>query len=247
MKLSIYHYGSKTYFNLPEPTLMHKETVLKYHHFKDQDIDASLIKKIKEDNAYYFLLDQALKKLSLKPYTKKALKDKLEGSKILKDQVIFECENLGYLNDERFLEIIIEDFKHSTMSLGAFKTKMKQKGFSQELLETKLKSVDIDEKGRCLEEAKKVLKSFKPLPWLKVKEKLTQTLIRKGYHYSDINSVTDQIETTYEVDEKALLEKELTKEKNLKDSHKLFQKYLRKGYLSDTIQAVLKGRSYERD
>lgn len=247
MKLAIYHYGSKTYFNLPEPTLMHKETVIKYHHLKDQAIDEVMIKKIKEDNQYFQILDKALKKLSLKPYTKKALKDKLEGPHHVIDQVVFECEKLGYINDLKLIEIYIDDFKNSTLSLKNFKEKMMKKGFSKMLLEETLSHVEIDQIDRAKLEAKKALKSYKALPYLKIKEKLTHHLIRKGYDYQDTERVIKNVLDDYEIDETTLLKKELIKEKTNQDIQKLTKKYLQKGYRYETIKDVLKGRFDERD
>lgn len=247
MKLAVYQYGSKTYFNLPEPTLMHKETVLKYRHLKGQEITEKELKAIKNDNLYYHIFDQALKKLSFKPYTKKKLKEALKGEAHIIDQVLHECETLGYINDASLLEIYIDDFKHLDMSKRAFENKMIEKGFSKTLLQESLFSLDIDEVSRAHNEALKVVKTYKLLPWLKVKEKLTQFLVRKGYNYSDIDLVLKEIKKDFEVDEETLLRKELKKEKNIKDIQKLRMKYLRKGYHASTIQTVLKEGFHERD
>lgn len=247
MKLAVYHYGSKTYFNLPDPTLMHKETVLKYAHLKDQDIDDAMLKKIKDDNHFYQIYDSALKKLSRMPYTKKKLKEKLDGPSHIIDQVLFECEKYGYINDAKLCEMYIEDFKNGSGSIKHFKDKMYQKGFSNALIETMIAPLEVDEISRGILEAKKALNTYKKVPYLKIKEKLTHHLIRKGYPYEDLDTILKNVLSDLKVDEHTLLETALKKEKNVSDLQKLIRKYRQKGYRYETIKTVLKGRFDERD
>lgn len=128
-------------------------------------------------------------------YTSKSLKsskeviDYLYKHKIspdLHEEIISRLKDLGLLDDERYLEIYLEEkFNYSSDGSIKIKNKLYQKGF---------KSTDVDPhlhkfKEIEFENLKKLIENRRNSRKKEVKNKLIRFLLSKGYEYSMISEV----------------------------------------------------------
>jgi len=247
MKLKVVEKGKKTMMEVgDEVFLCHPETLIKYHRYLNQTIDEKTLKALKADNLYFQTFSSALKKLSYKAYSKKALEEALKDAPaMVVQQVITELVNLGYLDDQKLLKQYAEDFFFQAYALKSYQIKLMQKGFFKKDIEKAFEDVDVNEKTRCADILSKKADLFQKEPLQKQKEKLKRYGLSLGYSYDVIDAAIAQIKFN-RPDEKELLKKELKKypkPENYQDKEKLKAKLFRRGYSLDDIDQALKEES----
>jgi len=245
MKLHYTQSGKKHYYTYHERIEVHKETRIRYARYENQHIDEKTWAKLVQDNAYYFLLDKALYKLTFKAHTEKSLFDALEGDVILKKQVIEELKKLGYIDDAHLLELYIRDYEFERKSLRAYQEKLLKKGFKKAMLDERFEKIEDDQDARLQKALETKAASLKPDTWVKTKERLMRYAVSLGYDYATIQRCIEPFKDTFDIDPKPLLQKELKKLK--KDTklteQKLIDRLRRKGFSYDLIKATMKEES----
>ena len=244
MKMTVSEKGKKTYIKVnDESFISHPETLIKYHRYINQEIDLKTLNALKADNLYFHTFSKALKKLSYKAYSQKALEEALKDAPIhIVKQVITELKSLGYLDDLKLLKQYREDFFYQAYALKSYQIKLIQKGFIKQDIEKAFETIDVNEKERCLEILNKKVSLFSKEPLQKQKEKLKRYGLSLGYSYDVIDGVlsTMTFSTPNEID---LLEKELKKypkPKDYQEKEKLKAKLFRRGYQLSDIEKALK-------
>ena len=237
--------GKKHFYTRNERIEVHKETRIRYGHLENQSIDDATWKKLIQDNAYYFLLDKALYKLTFKAHTEQSLFDALEGDDILRRQVLDELKKLGYINDERLLEMFIREYEFEKRSLRAYQEKLQKKGFKKTLLDKAFAGIEDDQEARLKTALDKKAQTLKADTWMKTKERLMRYAVSLGYPYSIIQSAIAPFEKAFDVDPKPLLKKELSRlKKDPKlEPQKIIERLRRKGFSYDLIKQVMKEES----
>ena len=134
----------------------------------------------------------ALRRLSLKAHHITELKKNLETrlvSPSATQQVITECQRLGYLNDQEWLESFVRGNLAKNLGPHAILRKLRARGFSYEMAAQVLQSLDNAEsqKDRVLHLLNTRFRS-KDLSDYHTKEKVFASLIRKGFPLSEIHS-----------------------------------------------------------
>lgn len=138
----------------------------------------------------------AVKYIMYKPRTQYEIRNKLlklEYDEELIEEVINELLLLEYLNDNLYAEKFIKNSQNvKPMSKNMIKYKLKEKGISDDIIQSALREIDIDEielarnlflkktKGKSLDE--------------KELNKVKGYLARKGFSLSIINKVTKMID-----------------------------------------------------
>lgn len=131
-----------------------------------------------------------LKRLSMKPYLtaelEKRMEERLVSSETIQ-RVITECQRLGYLNDQEWLDSFVR--RHLARNLGpmAILMKLRAKGISQTIAQQLLDKFDHGE-GRK-ERIHHLLATryrSRDLSDFHTREKVIASLIRKGFSFSDI-------------------------------------------------------------
>ncbi len=243
MKLTVVEKGKKVYATIgDESILLHPEILITFHRHLNQTIDAKTFEKLKTDNLYYHTLSTALKKLSFKAYSKKALEEKLDAPEAIKTQVMHELKRLGYLDDQKLLKQYVEDFFYQPYAKKMFIFKLIEKGFKKADIEAAFESVEIDEITMCVEALSKKQRIYQKDPLNKQKEKLKRHALSLGYSFSVIETAISRL--TFEAkSEKEMLKAELKKHKiptTKEEKEKLKAKLFRRGFRLDDINQALK-------
>lgn len=149
---------------------------------------------------YYNL---TLRFLSFRPRSKKEVSDYLKRKKadpLLINKIINKLEEYNFINDEEFAKWWIEQrtvFKPRSSRL--IKMELRQKGISNEIIESEIFSSEAGLIFNEIERAKKIVESkiykYKGLPRQEIFRKLGGLLVRRGFSYDVIKQSIDEILT----------------------------------------------------
>ena len=150
------------------------------------------ILKAKEEEGLFF--KQALLYVSKALKTSKEVRDYLYKKKVspeLQDEIIEKLLDLKLLDDERYLEMYLEEkFNYSTDGSIKIKHKLYQKGFQSKDVDPllpKYQDLEISNLKKLVSDRKKSRKN-------EDKQKLIRYLMSKGYEYSMISEVVKEEE-----------------------------------------------------
>lgn len=133
--------------------------------------------------------------LSRRDHSVKELRDKLLRTvdEASADKAIDKMLELGYLDDERYAGILLNHLvNEKRMSKSFIKQEMYKRGLSADIIAYTLEDAEIDNSSNC---AELILTKYKnKLNIEGGKEKVTASLMRKGFSYYDIKSAFDMIE-----------------------------------------------------
>lgn len=133
--------------------------------------------------------------LSRRDHSVKELRDKLLRTvdEASADKAIDKMLELGYLDDERYAGILLNHLvNEKRMSKSFIKQEMYKRGLSADIIAYTLEGAEIDNSSNC---AELILTKYKnKLNIEGGKEKVTASLMRKGFSYYDIKSAFDMIE-----------------------------------------------------
>ncbi|HRD54981.1 MAG TPA: regulatory protein RecX [Parachlamydiaceae bacterium] len=130
------------------------------------------------------------KKLAQKNYCSLELKKKMQDelfSKDLIEELIKECEGLGYINDEEWLNSFIRGAKAKSQGPLFIIQKLIAKGFCKEMIKRALGREDSKEerKARIVRLLATRYKS-RELKDFKERQKVVASLVRKGFSYEEV-------------------------------------------------------------
>ncbi|MDF2520067.1 MAG: recX [Clostridia bacterium] len=162
------------------------------------EVDAELLTKTAAHSAYKKALNYSLTLLGRYSKTEKELARKLKEKEYDSetiDKVINKLKELGYINDEMYVEAFIRSKKSggSTVNKKVLYNKLMQKGIAREIVEKCLNSEEIDEYDIAMKAAQKKLKNLKGTEREK-KSKLYAYLYGKGFEYDTCSKVVNNIE-----------------------------------------------------
>ncbi len=162
------------------------------------EVDAKLLEKTAIQSAYRKALNYSLHLLARYYKTKHELIQKLKEKEYKDDtisSVIEKLKELGYINDEMFVENYIRSKQGSNQTINkkTLYNKLLQKGIDKELIQNSLESADIDEYDIAMKAVEKKLKSLKGSAKEK-KVKLYSFLYSKGFEYETCSRIIDSIE-----------------------------------------------------
>lgn len=112
------------------------------------------------------------------------------------DSAIARLTDYGYLNDERFAELWIENrLAHRPRGKRMLEQELRQKGIDRQIVDETVAGMEIDDRAAALELARKRLKSVQGLPPDEQNKKLTGILVRRGFDFGVIRTT---LETVFE-------------------------------------------------
>lgn len=133
--------------------------------------------------------------LSRRDHSVKELRNKLLRTvdEASADKAIDKMMELGYLDDERYADILLNHLvNEKRMSKSFIKQEMYKRGLSADIIARTLDDAEIDNSSSC---AELILTKYKnKLNVEGGKEKVIASLMRKGFSYYDIKSAFDMIE-----------------------------------------------------
>lgn len=149
------------------------------------------IKNLLMDSDYSKARDTALNILSRKSITSHLLKDAIiqKGyADIIADEVIRELTELGYVDDENYAHMYLEYCREKMWGKKKIRYEMKQKGLSDENIETVLQTYNEDDIISDMAEIIVSKYSACDLGDIKTKAKITRYFASRGFDFSKIDS-----------------------------------------------------------
>jgi len=161
-------------------------------------VDGEMLLKAAEESAYKKAMNYSLNLLGKYYKSKHELIKKLREKEYNEDtinKVIGRLDELGYLNDEKYVEAFIRNKQDTSQGLNkrTLYNKLLQKGIDKELIQQGLESSDIDEYQNALDAAQKKLRSLKGDIKSK-KAKLYSFLLYKGFNYEICSKVINNVD-----------------------------------------------------
>lgn len=228
----------------------YSDTLIKYNLLKPRDISDKELEEIINYNDYIEAYNKALIYISYKQRTKKEIKDKLcNYSNDVSDKVIEKLDELGLLDEKRYIEAFIND-QINLGNKGPFYIK-------KELEKLNINSYYIDEflnnikDDIWIEKVKKIvykkINTNRKLPKERLLLKIKNDLILLGYSKNKIDKVlsnviieedNEVIEMAFDKEYKRLSKKYKDKELENKIKYNLYKK----GFNLERIEEILNKR-----
>ena len=220
-----------------------EDTIVRFMLSKGMEITEQELSEIQDYAQFSYGKNLALYHLSFKQRTAKEVKDYLTQHDIQAEIISQVLDNLkkdNWINDRKYAHSFIQS-NFLTGDKGAFvlKQKLSQKGISSTIIEEELSQFDLTELTNKV--AEKLLKKYQgKLPSKALQDKILQSLINKGFSYSQAKTAYQhlQIEEDQE-NQQELLYKELDKQ---------YRKYSKKydGYdLKQRLTQALARKGYD--
>lgn len=228
----------------------YSDTLIKYNLLKPRDISDKELEEIINYNDYIEAYNKALIYISYKQRTKKEIKDKLcNYSNDVSDKVIEKLDELGLLDEKRYIEAFVND-QINFGNKGPFYIK-------KELEKLNINSYYIDEclnnikEDIWIEKVKKIvdkkINTNRKLPKERLLLKIKNDLILLGYSKNIIDKVlsnviieedNEVIEMAFDKEYKRLSKKYKDKELENKIRYNLYKK----GFNLERIEEILNKR-----
>ena len=220
-----------------------EDTIVRFMLSKGMEITEQELSEIQGYAQFSYGKNLALYHLSFKQRTAKEVKDYLTQHDIQPEIISQVLDNLkkdNWINDRKYANSFIQS-NLLTGDKGAFvlKQKLSQKGISSTIIEEELNQFDFTELTDKV--AEKLLKKHQgKLPSKALQDKLLQSLINKGFSYSQAKTAYQHLEIEEDQEnQQELLYKELDKQ---------YRKYSKKydGYdLKQRLTQALARKGYD--
>lgn len=158
---------------------------------KGRELSDKDIKNLLMDSEYSKARDAALNILSRKSITSYLLKDAITKkgyADIIADEVIRELMLLGYIDDENYAHMYLEYCREKMWGKKKIRYEMKQKGLSDEDIESALQTYNEDDSISDMAELIISKYSACDLGDIKIKAKITRYFATRGFDFSKIDS-----------------------------------------------------------
>lgn len=189
------------------------------------------------------LFDQMLHFIDYKLRTKKEVVNKLVEKKASEediDKIIKRLEEIGYIDDNRYITMFIQEAIRDLKGPSYIKFTLEQKGISSVLINNELSEIDnsiFEESAISL--SVKYQKTVSNHPANKQKELIMQKLARNGFSFDMINKAVRTL--TFEEDNLEKLQEEYEKVySKTKDKNKTITSLIQKGYKYEDIKKLSK-------
>ena len=220
-----------------------EDTIVRFMLSKGMEITEQELSEIQDYAQFSYGKNLALYHLSFKQRTAKEVKDYLTQHDIQPETISQVLDNLkkdNWINDKRYANSFIQStFSPVTKALCSSNKKLSQKGISSTIIEDELSQFDFTELTDKV--AEKLLKKHQgKLPSKALQDKILQSLINKGFSYSQAKNAYQHLEIEEDQEnQQELLYKELDKQ---------YRKYSKKydGYdLKQRLTQALARKGYD--
>ncbi len=166
---------------------LYLETVLQYGLKKDMDIAGLDLERIAEDDEEKFAMDAALKYIAYQMRSESEVFKKLKQKGVTgepAEKAVLRLREIGYLDDVAYAETYAAELKERLGSRGIMR-KLYEKGIDKELAEEVLHGMG-DFSITAAAQAEKLFEKYEGLDERKARQKVFQTLMRRGFEIEDI-------------------------------------------------------------
>ena len=164
---------------------------------KGEFLDRDRIDAILARDAIDRAVSTAMRALDQRMQTSRELQIRLQRKGFESAAIDAALERLteyGYLNDERFAELWIENrLAHRPRGKRMLEHELRQKGIDRQTVEETVGSLDIDDRAAALLVAQKQLRKLESLPPAEQKKKLTGMLARRGFDFGVIRATLETV------------------------------------------------------
>lgn len=164
---------------------------------KGEFLDQERLDAILARDAVDRAVSAAMRALDQRMQTGKELRTRLMRKGFEPDTIDSALEKLvdhGFLNDERFAELWIENrLAHRPRGKRMLEQELRQKGVDREIVQETVSGMEIDDRTAALDLANKRLRSVEGLPPDEQKKKLTGILARRGFDYGTIRATLETV------------------------------------------------------
>lgn len=157
------------------------------------EIDDSELKSIAQEDEKLYGVKTALKYVSYKMRSSGEVRRKLGEKQISKsaaDYAVEELTKMGYLNDDEYARLYVEELKHSKGRID-IEERLLYKGIPKEIARKYLKNIDQSETVKEMALALKA--KWSGLDKYKAKQKIFTNLMGKGFDFGEIKSAVSEI------------------------------------------------------
>jgi len=174
---------------------LYDDTILKFGIAAGDDITEEKLQHIREFDEYIYGKKISFDYLSYRIRTVAEIKKKLKSkdiSPVIIDKVINHLNELSLVNDEEFAkQLITEKIKNKPAGKRLLQQKLFEKGIAKQVSEIALNKylTDEAEKQMALKVYDKLKPKLKGADKQKAKQKIYETLARKGFEYDIINEI----------------------------------------------------------
>ena len=220
-----------------------EDTIVRFMLSKGMEITEQELSEIQDYSQFSYGKNLALYHLSFKQRTAKEVNDYLTQHDIQSEiisQVLDNLKKEHWINDRKYANSFIQS-NLLTGDKGSFvlKQKLSQKGISSTIIEEELNQFDFTKLTDKV--AKKLLKKYQgKLPSKALQDKILQSMINKGFSYSQAKTAYQHLEIEEDQEnQQELLYKELDKQ---------YRKYSKKydGYdLKQRLTQALARKGYD--
>mgnify|MGYP001179651663 CR=1 FL=1 len=176
-----------------------ESTLIKFGLTKGKILDSFEIDEIAYEDEIAKAFNRALSFLTYQMRSEYEVKKKLidagYGESVVLE-AIQKLKKLGFLNDETYSKALLET-KKKTAKKGpmAIKQDLMKKGIDKSTMEKALESYTYEEQmALAMQLAEKTAKMNSTKTPVQIKQKIQDTLIRKGYSFDIVNEILDQMD-----------------------------------------------------
>ena len=231
---------------------VHQDVLMRHHLFRKKTLTKETRRAIEKENATAMLMKKAVDLLALRDYSLSAMRKKLlaHGNAEAVSETLDTLQTLGYLDDTRMLERLVEDMlEYSLKGPHAIREKAIREGFEASDADAALAHVDeTTQKERLTRFIEKAHGRYQKDPARRRTVKLIRLAVQNGYDAELASSAVKRhvAESKDEAMEERLLEKRVDTLKgkydldDYKSRSRLIQKLMREGFEYESIIDRLK-------
>lgn len=174
-------------------------TLIKFGLMKGKELEQFDIDEIVYEDEIAKAFNKALNFLSYQMRSEQEVRKKLlsaEHGEAVVEEAIRKLEKLGFLNDETYSKALLETKKRtSKKGPRAIQQDLMKKGIDKTLQKEVLKQYSHeDQLANAIDLAEKLVRSGANKTPAQVKQKIQDLLVRKGYSFTIVSEVLDQID-----------------------------------------------------
>lgn len=211
---------------------------------EDRIVNIKEMSELKEKDLIQKKLSKALTRLTYHDYSIKQMSDYLATIEPINEEldqgVIRELLDKNFLDDERFINELIERYQEKGYGVYRIEKNLEKYQFDDHLVELMIDYVSKQQNELMHQQFHKTSQMNHKGSLISVKNKIIQKLIRQGFEASIVTQLVTNSEINYDELESCRLEYEKIKSKDVNIKQKLYQK----GFLTETINKVI-GEEYE--
>ncbi|MGT2801054.1 recombination regulator RecX [Streptococcus marmotae] len=229
-----------------------EDTIVRFMLSKDKDITPAELIEIQTFAQLSYGKNLALYYLSFKQRTRKEVQlylEKYELEPSIIPKILDNLEADNWINDSKYVETFLYQNQLSgDKGPHVLKQKLSQKGIALSLIEEELQKMDFTAIAERV--AQKVCRTYSSkLPHKALQDKLIQSLMTKGFTYTQAKAAQRSLELTSDEElEEELLQKELEKQyrkysrkyDGYELKQRLIQALMRKGYDYQQLKSALR-------